>query len=202
MDDPKRDAELGRWVRLLDTVAATAGADMPAGLAPWFLYSRGRDDKPAKQPTALDDILWSAVASGSPGGFSIPQVADPSRPAAMVPFDDAVAIEVWTERDLSAMHALSRLMERAGAPGVVARLEAAVRWHIEFTQPDNATGRPWALHLFVRRWVDACDAEARLYAETLLHNCQMLAGAPDPLSGEILRDSADALRALISDEHE
>ncbi len=201
MLDPTRDAELGRWARLLGTVAATAGADIPVGLAPWFLHSRGRRAAPPTAPSALDDVLWSAVAAGSPGRFSIPQIADPSRPAAMVPFDDAVAIEVWTERDLSAMHAMSRLVERTAAPGAVARLDAAVRWHLEFTQPDNATGRPWALHLFVRRWAEAGDAEARLYAETLLHNCQMLAGAPDPLSGEILRDSADALRALVSEEH-
>jgi EAL domain-containing protein (putative c-di-GMP-specific phosphodiesterase class I) len=67
-----------------------------------------------------------------------------------------------------------------------------VEWHLEHTQPDNATNRPWALHVFVR----AGAPEARLYAETLLHNATASDARHEPLTRWILLDAARELSAL------
>lgn len=191
-------AEVERWAGLLDASASAADRRTPPGLAPWFLHARGIIEAPAVEPTSLDDVLWLAVARGSSAGRLIDELISQPGSAPLVAYDGSAAIEVWTERDLSAMHAMSRLLDRAGSGAGRDRLDSAVLWHLENTQPDNATGRPWALHVFALRWIENEDADARLYAETLLHNCQVLDGRPDPLSGEILRDSAEAMRASMS----
>jgi len=100
-----------------------------------------------------------------------------------------VTIEVWTDAELAALHALSCLAADRNRPAWRDRANAARDWHMEHTQPDNATNRPWALHVF--RLADT--PESLHYAETLLHNCMAMTGTPDPLSALILLDSADAL---------
>ena len=99
------------------------------------------------------------------------------------------ALEVWTECELSALHALARLVRLQPTPSRTARLEELCRWHLEHTQPDNATNRPWALHVFAR----ATDPESSLYAETLLHNLQASDARHEPLSRWILLDAAREL---------
>ena len=99
------------------------------------------------------------------------------------------AIEVWTEEELSGMHALVRLARRLDSKQARERLRSAVRWHIEHTQPDNGTNRPWALHAFLLEG----SPEAHAYAGTLLHNALALSGRPTPLSAWILMDAAAEL---------
>lgn len=185
--------EVDRWVQRLQATAATAEKNIPPGLAPWFQFARGAREEPTSAPTGQDESLWGALAAGE--ALPTPPPTEPRTELmrSLFPLTAETALEVWTERDLSALHAVSRLLERRDDPVWRRRLDGAVRWHLENTQPDNATGRPWAIHLFIRRWLDHDDAAARLYAETLLQNCQMLAARPDPLSAEILRDAADAL---------
>ncbi|MEO1585156.1 MAG: hypothetical protein AAFR96_11390, partial [Planctomycetota bacterium] len=66
-------------------------------------------------------------------------------------------------------------------------------------QPDNATNLPWAVHVFCVLAERDGDADASLYAETLLHNCVVGgAGRPDKLSALILLDSARRLRLEAS----
>ena len=100
-----------------------------------------------------------------------------------------MAIEVWTEEELSGMHALVRLARRLDSKQARERLRSAVRWHIEHTQPDNGTNRPWALHAFLLEG----SPEAHAYAGTLLHNALALSGRPTPLSAWILMDAAAEL---------
>lgn len=111
-------------------------------------------------------------------------------------FTEQDTIEVWTERELSSLHALGRLAQRERRRDWLDRVDLAVAWHLEFTEPDNATGRPWAIQVFAIRWIEQGDMEARLYAEMLLHNCRTLEARPDPLCAEILLDAADALEAM------
>ncbi len=99
------------------------------------------------------------------------------------------AIEVWTDAELSAVHALWWLARRRDRADWRERIEDARDWHVANTQPDNATNRPWAIHVFVQAGTPECTH----YAETLLHNCMAMSGRPDPLSAFILRDAADAL---------
>ena len=130
----------------------------------------------------FDVACWKAAALGG----AAPTGMDRSGDGALHAWDGQQAIEVWTEIELAAMHALWRLARRTADAGLRERLHRAVRWHLEHTQPDNATNRPWALHVFLREG----SAEARHYAATLLHNAQALEARPGPLSCWILMDAA------------
>lgn len=188
-----RHDERERWTALLRAVAEAGETTIPPGVVPWFQASRRRRDLPQTQPKSPDDQLWARLIARDHDLPPTEQPPNPEAPSPLFSFTDEDTIEVWTERDLSGMHALSRLLQRAPDPNWKRRLRAAVRWHLENTQPDNATGRPWAIHVFLERWIADDDHESRLYAETLLHNCQMQMGRADGLSAEILRDAADAL---------
>lgn len=107
------------------------------------------------------------------------------------------AIEVWTEVELSALHAAWRLARLRAQPALRQRIERAMHWHLENTQPDNATNRPWALHAFLLEG----SAEARAYAGTLLHNAIAMGGHPEPLSAWILMDAAAELDLVQASLH-
>jgi hypothetical protein len=102
---------------------------------------------------------------------------------------------VWTERELSCLHALDRL--RFARPNLAADIEpvlaAALAWHIDNLQPDNATNHPWAVHVFLLAALERDEYAAQLYAEALLHNCQVSMGRADAFSAHVLLDAAEAL---------
>ncbi|CAN5756025.1 hypothetical protein BH11PLA1_BH11PLA1_08390 [soil metagenome] len=110
------------------------------------------------------------------------------------------ALEVETERQLSALQALwhlARLHQRADWRAHALR---AAAWFVENIQPDNATGHAWALAVFVSagemcRAAQALESsrEHDLYAQTLLHNAQVNFGRPDLLSAWLLLDAARAV---------
>lgn len=104
------------------------------------------------------------------------------------------AIEHRTLIELCALHALCSLAEGE----MQNRVDELVDWHTRELQPDNGINRPWGLHAFVVRSVDAEDEETRLnamlHAQTLANNCCITLGRPDILSAVILLDSANALR--------
>lgn len=120
--------------------------------------------------------------------------------------DGYLAIEVWAECELSAVHALHRLIRQRHAAlphGAAARLDRAVRWHLEHTQPDNSTNRPWAIHVFLlaahgRGAMPFDGGDAALYAETLLHNMSASDARNEPLSRWILADAARELRLAVA----
>lgn len=93
-------------------------------------------------------------------------------------------IETWTEGELCTLHAATRLLPIDA--WWLARATAAVQWHLEWTQPDNATNRPWAIHAFLALG----GIEGRLYAETMLHNAQAGGAQGDPLVRWALADAA------------
>ena len=73
------------------------------------------------------------------------------------------------------------------------------RWHLDNTQPDNATNRPWAVQVFLDLAREDDNPDARLYAETLLHNATAANGVPEPFSAAILLDAARALELMLED---
>ena len=169
--------------------------------------------------------LWRAVAGERVELSDLFAPSIPPEGAPILPTDGYLAIEVWTECELSAMHALWRLLRtRHPATAVAgrARLDAAVRWHLVHTQPDNATNRPWAIHVFLgasivsgstRTASDAASsstqntsqhafdlpdpAECALYAETLLSNMLATDARSEELSRWILRDASRELRLVV-----
>lgn len=150
----------------------------------------------------IDETLWLAVGADSPAPSAIESIIDPTGPLHRQ--DESVAIELWTERELGAIQALWRLAVIHGRQLWRWRTLDAARWHLEHTQPDNATNHPWAIPVFLDLWntdpASETGIDARLYAETLLHNCQTQAARPDPLSALILLDAADGLAKLLGSD--
>jgi hypothetical protein len=188
-----RDLSLSDWEEHLrrlgvgDDHAPIDGA--PAG----FLASRRGDAPPG--PVArdgLDDLLWRCVAGAADDWRAAIDLRAGPAPLAG-PLTDASTIEVWTERELASLHALARLARRERDDLARTRALDCAHWHLEHTQPDNATNRPWAAQVFLLLARERASHDARLYAETLVHNCMVTTGRPDPLSAAILRDAADAL---------
>ena len=122
---------------------------------------------------------------------ALPLQPDTPPPAAALraPKPGATGLDVtlWTAAGL---HAAWRIARRDQDAALRARLLRAMDWHLEHTQPDNATNRPWALHAFLLKG----SADARAYAGTLLHNAVALGVCPEPLSAWILMDAAAELR--------
>jgi len=171
------------WIRLLEHHGEPAPGAMPPD--PTLVGgSRG------------EQILWRACA-GEPVD---PSAGITGASGALLKPDAYLAIEVWAECELAAVHALFRVVRErrssAGSAALIAdldrRLAEAVRWHLEHTQPDNSTNRPWALHAFLL--ADDGSGDAALYAETLLHNALATDARREPLSRWILADAARELR--------
>ena len=135
---------------------------------------------------ALDVALWNACDQPATA-LILPVNLQASGP--LHAWQGSGAIEVWTEVELSAMHAAWRLARLGAQPALRQRIERAMQWHLEHTQPDNATNRPWALHAFLLEG----SPEACAYAGTLLHNAIAMGGQPEPLSAWILMDAAAEL---------
>jgi len=158
-----------------------------------------------------DVVLWRALAEPE-GRARALELLDAARDAAS-PRDrtDAgalfgqqqghVPLEVWTERELACVHALGWLVPLAASDpssaSIAAALDdhlgAAMTWHLDNLQPDNATNHPWALHIFLDRALREDDGSALLYSQALLHNCQIAQGRPDAFSAHLLLDAAEWL---------
>ncbi|MFG0274641.1 MAG: hypothetical protein ACF8QF_06260 [Phycisphaerales bacterium] len=188
-----RDLSLRDWEEQLRRLGAGDDHAPIDGAPAGFVASR-RSLPPEAAParTGLDDLLWRCVADPAIDWRSALDLDAGPAPLTGV-LTDASTIEVWTERELASLHALARLATRTGDDRARDRALDCATWHLEHTQPDNATNRPWAAHVFLLLARDRDSHDARLYAETLVHNCMVTTGKPDPLSAAILRDAADAL---------
>lgn len=186
---PDQDPPLGAWADHLDRRAGTP----PQGEVGWPEWPPPEAVRPARlrDGAAAGEVrLWRSMRDGLRGEAALRDAGiDPAGTGPLWPSGDWSAIEVWTEAELCGLHALSRLDDDAV---VAARLRAALLWHLEHTQPDNATNRPWALHAFLLH--PQGDGAARAYAETLLHNAEAQ-GLEDPASRWILADAARELRS-------
>jgi hypothetical protein len=167
--------DLDRWVRHL---ARVSGLEPVADTAPPSLHAMHDD--------GLDARLWRTAVSAD---VFMPEPAMLVGTGPLRTWEGRETIEVWTEVELASMHALWRLARRHVRPDLKARLNLAAAWHMDHTQPDNATNRPWALHVFLLHG----SGEGRVYAETLLHNALALRGHPEPGSAWVLMDAAAEL---------
>ncbi len=142
--------------------------------------------EPAKLSSAAAG-LWAAAAAGRR------PVAPFARTGRLLQVDERSTIEQETEDELSGIHAAWRMARVTGDSALRARCLEAAAWCVENLQPDNATNRPWAAHVFAELWLREGDAGAALYAETLLHNCQVMFGRPDRVSALVLWDASREL---------
>lgn len=103
-------------------------------------------------------------------------------------------IEVVTEVELCALHALWTVARTRGRPDLRARCLSAAAWHLRELQPDNATQMPWAVHVFAILGVETGNASADVDAQTRLHNAMAGRGRVDRRSALILLHAARELR--------
>lgn len=143
---------------------------------------------PAIQSTDLK--LWNSLVRGQHAAM-LQTISSSGTP--LTPEFTQLAIEVATETELAALHALSHAGSIARS-----RVEAASDWIVHNIQPDNATNHPWAVHVFLQRAFETGSVEHRLYAETLLHNCVVSLGRADRFSALILLDSGRTLKSIDS----
>jgi hypothetical protein len=144
----------------------------------WMLRLRPEGNT---RPPDPDAALWTSLAVGEPLPNKLLSDAGP-----LFPHRHHLPIEVWTEMELSGVHALAN----AGRDAMHrARLRSAIVWLCENIQPDNATQHPWGVHAFAALGV-AGYPDAAYYAEQLLHNALVRAGVADWFSGCILLDAA------------
>lgn len=147
-----------------------------------------------------DVALWSALVRGEP--VPDPVWAFHRRAEWRSNFDQGslfpqrdesgpIAIEVWTEVELCSLHALAWFAD--ADPSLRPLVQRTARWLIDNLQPDNATNHPWAVHVFAAIGVCGDNPDGSMYAQTLLHNCQIAQGRPDAFSALILKDAADSL---------
>lgn len=102
-------------------------------------------------------------------------------------------IELWTELELSGLHAIWWLESDRDVAAVASRLTPLVEWHVDTLQPDNATQRPWAAHVFRIVAETTSNPSAQLHADQLVHASILRTGVPDVVSALVLRDAATAV---------
>ncbi len=193
------------WARAIDELAARAAPGRqpsPFAVDACLAADLARDaarpsaaEPPATAGRAEIDLrLWWQVAADDDARVD---VVTPILVATgpLAPHLRARGIEVWTETELCALHALDTLARRSANPALATRRDTAASWLLAEMQPDNATNLPWGVQVFVQRWCDGGDAGALLYAQSQLHACRVSLGVPDARSGLILKHAARLLSA-------
>ncbi|MDY7109292.1 MAG: hypothetical protein SYC29_11720 [Planctomycetota bacterium] len=188
---------LPRWIahlRRLAEPAAVSAAPLGAGAldVPFRGAVCGEPVEAPAEPIGTGELgLWWARFDER---VDVDEILAAPTDGSLLPQGLFRTIEVWTDAELSALHALWWLARDRQRDDWRRRLADARDWHLLNTQPDNATNRPWALHVFLLGGTGECIH----YAETLLHNCLTMTGRPDPLSAWILLDAARALEEEAS----
>ncbi|MFT3685863.1 MAG: hypothetical protein QM783_13230 [Phycisphaerales bacterium] len=208
------------WVKRLRAAAETTLGKAPAIPAPGTFRDERRNKLEVDEGlfAALRSTVWTAPASArgdvklwgnapvdavvlpDTGGEGRPLLGDWTNQASDKPH---VGMEEWGERELCGLHALwsrARAADEDQRVRWLRRGYSACRWLLENLQPDNATNMPWSAHVWVMAsgpgvWGPGLGPEARVYAETLLHNCQVGGGLgrPDKRSAWVLFHAASEL---------
>jgi len=187
------DGTVGKWVELLrrtaEPVTRRSQPSLPGGAGQPFALAVAGGRGAAPQPIPLGDAgLWWALADRQ-AETSVEALVNVKADGPLLAVDQFLAIEVWTESELSALHALFDLAIVRQRGDWLARAARARDWHLEHTQPDHATARPWAIHGVIL----GGTAETQHFAEMLLHNCMAMTGEPDVNSAWVLLDAAKHL---------
>jgi len=150
-------------------------------------------DQPGPAPVSPDADpairLFSAIWDPGIDPGSVVQPVGP-----LTPEDLGVGLEIWTEQELSCLHALWWLGRRDAA--LADRALDAAEWHVDNIQPDNATNHPWAVHVFVHLGIARDDRTSLMHAEAMVHASRLATGRPDRFSACLLLDAARALELL------
>jgi len=146
---------------------------------------------PRPQASA-DELLWHAAAGTLPVE-RVPSLIGTAHDGPLYGEAFAGTVEVFTESQLCAVHALHLLAMRYDRADWLDAAMRACRWMQDNLQPDNATNHPWGVHVFLLADARGVTTAGTLYADSMLMNCQVNQGRPDSLSAYILRHAASCL---------
>lgn len=206
-------SSLHRWAHgfrsVADPALAEAALPEPGDAAAARFVETFRDERGNRRPgdrAFLAHVFAAPVPEGegaSPAGSAWREATTPRGARIDAPMFPALAdqgIEVWTEAELSALHAFWwRAWAGYGAAGkAVDAVLSAARWHVAELQPDNATQRPWAAHVFALASEATGEPGLRLHAQALVHGSIVRTGRPDLISALILRDAAEAVERVAA----
>lgn len=153
-------------------------------------FSVSMADNATQSIASRNDLnLWNQAATLSPNHDVVSSIVSED-PTWLALSARQIGIEVWTQSELCALHALSWL-----GPRYEKRAFAAATNLILELQPDNATNHPWGVHLFAHMECTTGDRDAGMYAESLLHNCMASSAIPDHFSALILLDAAKWIKS-------
>lgn len=193
------DRSLEEWVAILHNALVSCRA--PVG---WIDTAEALSDAPPWPVTdhcaltepgspGAEHAVWERLRAGDAGGALAAVRGD----GALLTQGTFRAIEVWTDAELCALHALECLSRRAASASVTARCDQAMVLHFDQVQPDNGTNRPWALHAYVSFAARHHDARGAWMAESLLHSMLASQARTDSLSQWILAHSLRELRHML-----
>lgn len=182
----EHQSRLREWARRLRAGACDPAE--PANCPPASAWG-------AEREVASDRLLWQELDAAKAVSPEVVAAIPGLRLAGGGPLLDQAAtdaVEVWVDRELSTMHALHRFARLRGTLEWRDRLRDAVDWHVENTGTENATHRPWAVHVFLLHGSPDAEffASGQLHAVAVEHG----EGAPDPCTSWILRDAAKELQ--------
>ena len=162
----------------------------------------------ADAPTALANVplvLWSALGLAEQATLMSRDidlemtdssvaaiVASPGREGSLHEMTNDDSLDTWTYRELVGLHALSRLALLRGRNDWMNRVKDIAWFHLENTQPDNATNEPWAVAAFLM------SDRTRSFADQQLHDATTQGGGSlQLLPALLLADAADFLAELV-----
>jgi len=116
----------------------------------------------------------------------------PGEHGALHPRAEEETLDWWTFHELAGLHALADLLAIERQPQWQRRMREAVAYHIEHTQPDNATAHPWGVAAFF----DTSDG--LMFVEQQLHDVTTHSSQHETraalLPGLLLADASQPLR--------
>jgi len=140
--------------------------------------------------------LWHAAAMPTDSREWIDDLVSTGRSGPVFGEPFAGTVEVFTESQLCALHALLRLATRERSERWLSHAVRSCLWLIENIQPDNGTNHPWGAHVFIVVEAMGLTDSGIMYADAMLTNCQVHQGKPDRRSALILHDAGNELSRI------
>jgi len=141
-----------------------------------------------------DVQLWASITDGR---TAVEQFLSGDSKGPLIRHPAGTSIEVLTETEACALHALWTIARVRVQTDLTARCLSAAQWHIAELQPDNATNSPWAIHVFAMLSILGVDSRGFMEAESRLHNCHVGRAQLDQRSAMILKHASMELELLV-----